>query len=416
MVVIWKKFIGEFSGVEYDELVRTRKDFSSLVTTCNKITSSVAQYITYASGGLEAMIDSAYGAANPNLIAKLYGNSKEKGENLPQWTSQLGQDSLAACLLDMKTGGYFIEIGCGNGTIISNSYSLETFLNWKGLLIEPNPIYCQDMRRTRTSTVVERAISARKYQEDITLVSATVYGSCVDGEREGPHAEFINACEILNLKQKVKGIEVSTLCKDYEVPSCFEYLSLDIEGGELDIIRAWPFTQHRPLLLSVEHNYGPDRWTIRAHLASLGYTVFGLDFDDFFISNELLELSSSNANQHHKNKMDSESNPETLSTSCYRSRLLVTNWAMRDQFRLEIQRLKDESTQVLKQATERIAELECASEKMIQSANQRIADLEDSKTIDKLNPYKIAKNAAKAGLLANFVINKTRALINKNKA
>ena len=55
----------------------------------------------------------------------------------PLWASQLGQDKLVAGLFNFMKGEYFIEIGRGNGTIISNTYTLEHFFEWRGLLVEP---------------------------------------------------------------------------------------------------------------------------------------------------------------------------------------------------------------------------------------------------------------------------------------
>lgn len=277
-------------------------NLKSLILAWKEFSLSATRYTTYSAQGLAAMVDSAYGVPTSNSMSSLYEYSEERCEDLPQWASQLGQDKLAAALLDMKKGGFFIEIECGNGIIISNTFSLETFLSWKSLLVEPNPRYCKDMRRTRSSVVVERALSPDARKKDLTLISGNVYGSCKQDALEGPHAEFLQDCKKLSLTEKVPTIEPKALCVEYKVPELFDYLSLDIEGGELDIILAWPFEDHRPLLLSVEHNYGPDRMAVRSHLKSLDYSVFGIDFDDFFVANELLGLSPSNKQHHQEQK------------------------------------------------------------------------------------------------------------------
>lgn len=365
--------------MESDEQLPSADKLRSQIRLCKEFSLSATNYINYSARGLEAMVDSAYGVPNSSSMINLYEDSEEHRGSLPQWTSQLGQDALAAALVDMKEGGFFIEIGCGNGTIISNTYSLETFLGWKGLLVEPNTLYCKDMRRTRSSIVVECAITADATKKEITLISGNVYGSCKEDTLEGPHAEFLKACKSLNLSQTVRTIEPKTLCIEHKVPKLFDYLSLDIEGGELDIILAWPFSSHRPLLLSVEHNYGPDRMAIRTHLVNLGYSVFGIDFDDFFVANELLDLKLSYDQQLQEQKMNSHTEPpfegKSSSTSCYRSRLLATNWALRDQFHREIQRIKNDSDEMLNKANQHIASLENTLESIEKQAHKQTASI-----------------------------------------
>ena len=52
--------------------------------------------------------------------------------------SQMGQDLWVAEIFRGMTHGYFLEVGAGNGIDLSNTFALETELQWDGLLIEPN--------------------------------------------------------------------------------------------------------------------------------------------------------------------------------------------------------------------------------------------------------------------------------------
>jgi FkbM family methyltransferase len=345
-------------------MVNELTNLNEEIKSCAKFTNSVAEYISFSSMGLEGMIEAVYGAPNPSSMLNLYENATECRKHLPRWTSQLGQDSLVASLLDMKTSGYFIEIGCGNGTIISNTYSLETFLGWDGLLVEPNPVFCEDMRRTRKSLVVESAITAGVDTQELTLIQGNVYGSCQATAHQGPHSEFLSACNNLGLSIKVNTIEPKTLCQKYNVPKLFDYLSIDIEGNELQVLLNWPFSTHRPLILSIEHNYGPDRNAIRAHMTKCGYSVFGIDWEDIFVYNQLLEEQDSTSSSDQIFKMNHQEPPgsanDTSSIPCYKSLLLATNWALRDQFLIEIQRIKDDSYKMIAQANERIETLEAS--------------------------------------------------------
>ena len=50
--------------------------------------------------------------------------------------SQIGQDLLVTKYLNNKTGGYFVDIGCGFPTNINNTYLLEKQFNWSGLSLD----------------------------------------------------------------------------------------------------------------------------------------------------------------------------------------------------------------------------------------------------------------------------------------
>ena len=61
---------------------------------------------------------------------------REKQAQLPCY-SQLGQDVFAAKYFKFAKGGYFIEIGAGDGVDMSNTLLFERHLGWKGICIEP---------------------------------------------------------------------------------------------------------------------------------------------------------------------------------------------------------------------------------------------------------------------------------------
>jgi hypothetical protein len=61
-----------------------------------------------------------------------------------QWFSQRRQDFVISKLLKGKRNGYFVDLAANDAVQISNTYALETFFDWDGLCIEPNPEYWLD--------------------------------------------------------------------------------------------------------------------------------------------------------------------------------------------------------------------------------------------------------------------------------
>jgi hypothetical protein len=50
--------------------------------------------------------------------------------------SQIGQDNIVSSLCERKNGGFFVDIGCGFPTYISNTFLLENEYNWSGICLD----------------------------------------------------------------------------------------------------------------------------------------------------------------------------------------------------------------------------------------------------------------------------------------
>ena len=83
---------------------------------------------------------------------------------------------------------------------------------------------------------------------------------------------------------KVTTLSLTDLLDKYAMPSFIEYLSLDTEGSELDILKTFNFNKYRFGLIDIEHNFiEPRRSQIRQLLKSNGYNfVMANQFDDCY--------------------------------------------------------------------------------------------------------------------------------------
>ena len=73
-------------------------------------------------------------------IDVFYGNTSHL-QAKDGWSSQIKQDETVWQLLHNLDGGYFIDLAANDAANISNTYALETYHNWTGICIEPNPKY-----------------------------------------------------------------------------------------------------------------------------------------------------------------------------------------------------------------------------------------------------------------------------------
>ena len=84
-----------------------------------------------------------------------------------------------------------------------------------------------------------------------------------------------------SLNYEVTTVSLNDLLKFYKAPSVIDYLSIDTEGSELEIIEDFDFVATRFRFISIEHNYREDRKEIREILSKHGYSNIMSEFSDF---------------------------------------------------------------------------------------------------------------------------------------
>ena len=184
--------------------------------------------------------------------------------------AQLEQD---LWVLDHVQGpGFYLEIGAADGVKISNTLLLER-QGWTGLSVDPFPTNW-NFRRNPVATC-----AVWDKEADVTFRCAGELGGidhCI-----GLHREAVKGCETRTLRT----VHIADLLRDHCVPRRIHYMSLDVEGSELDILRAFPWDKHQVELITVEHNFEePKRSMIRELLLSRGFLLDKeLRWDDCFV-------------------------------------------------------------------------------------------------------------------------------------
>jgi len=184
--------------------------------------------------------------------------------------SQLGQDLEVLKVFKNKTDGFFIEIGASDGINLSNTYLLETQYNWKGICVEPIPdkfeLLCKNRPNSSCSDKAVYNESNKPMIFDIANNDTLFSGisKCIDC-----HANMINYNKTQII---VHTISFDDLLEQFNAPSFIEYLSLDTEGSELEILKSVDFQKYTFGIIDVEHNFvEPRRTQIRELLTSNGY-------------------------------------------------------------------------------------------------------------------------------------------------
>lgn len=217
-------------------------------------------------------------------IAKFIGASLY---NLDSTFSQNLQDVWALMESNFKHGGKFIEFGAADGMNGSNTYLLEKMYGWTGVVSEPLPQHTENLHKIRSCAITTDCVwtkSNKTLEFNVTpeLDLSTISGFGNDDE----HAEKRK----LGTTIQVKTISLADLISSYFHTNEIDYMSVDTEGSEFQILQAY-FTNPTSLrykinTISVEHNFHTEKRTAIFNLMNqYGYELKFPEFsrwDDFY--------------------------------------------------------------------------------------------------------------------------------------
>ena len=207
-----------------------------------------------------------------------------------QSRSQLNQDNKVLEFYNYKKGGFFIEAGASNGVALSNTYILEKEYDWKGICVEPSPDVYKKLCNNRPNSICSN--SAIYHSSDIIL-DFTIVG-CLSGITSDLDPRRVNIIESKKTGTcNVTTISLLDLLDKNNAPSFIEYLSLDTEGSEYEILKSFDFNKYKFGLIHVEHNgIEPRRTNIRELLVSNDYIYLGKNaHDDMYRHSSVLPTS-----------------------------------------------------------------------------------------------------------------------------
>ena len=182
-----------------------------------------------------------------------------KNKKNAEITSQLYQDMFADFILRNNSSKTFLEFGATDGLNLSNSYSLENFLNWKGVLAEPDPQWHEMLKYNRPNSRIIFDCIWIKSNEKLDFISSN-HGELSTIEKykySDKESMPANSDNRNNNSQKIRvnTISLNDLINiefDNTAPS---YISIDTEGSEYEIIKSFNFKKYRPQIFTIEHNH-----------------------------------------------------------------------------------------------------------------------------------------------------------------
>jgi len=225
------------------------------------------------------------------------------------YQSQIGQDIfLNRWFFKNRGPGFFVDVGAFDGVLGSNTSYFEKHLQWTGIAFEPNPSAFEVLRATRSCLLIQGcayhqdgripflALSEKEHRDATRsrppcsllqmMLDSSHGGAMLSGipDHMGQFDRVEWASKAMKLNQSVAAVpchRIDTLLNDYGV-KIVDYLSIDVEGAELEVLRGIDFERVQVNVISVEHS--PRFSEVYDLLTASGFEYQGLlFFDEIFV-------------------------------------------------------------------------------------------------------------------------------------
>ncbi len=192
-----------------------------------------------------------------------------------QWYSQWGQDEFVVKYFKEKKNGIFFEAGALDGLEASNTLALERSYGWTGVLVEPLP------------EMYNQLIVNRPSCHNFHLALYNRQGTIIFQKNDGEGRNLSGVPEAYHPKHSKWANSVSPNIQNINLPCDtlanvlhslnihrVDYLSLDTEGSELQILENFNTKEFDIELLTIEVNdYTDFEEKITKMMDSKGYEV-----------------------------------------------------------------------------------------------------------------------------------------------
>lgn len=149
----------------------------------------------------------------------------------------------------------------------SNTWFFDSCLHWSGVCIDGNPYYAILAQKQRTCSVIPNCVSDNE-EETVTFVFAEGRGGIeatnknkveLDGRLKRMH----------NGSREMKCTTMKKVLREGEMVRTIDYMSVDVEGHELRVLKGVDWERTRVNVMTVEGN--EDAEEIRAFMRTKGY-------------------------------------------------------------------------------------------------------------------------------------------------
>lgn len=184
--------------------------------------------------------------------------------------------------------GFFMDIGSHDGKSLNNTLYFEENNNWTGVNVEPMKKAYNDLLVNRHNCI---NINCAVYNNDgnTEFICNTGYTQMLSGIKDTfdkrhmirlkrENAKYGSTTDILEVETK----KIETICDIHQI-SHINYLSIDVEGAEFEVIKSINFDKLYIDVIGFENNYNDSAMPIIKYLEERNYIVIHNSLDILMI-------------------------------------------------------------------------------------------------------------------------------------
>jgi len=256
--------------------------------------------------------------------------------NSTEHYAQHGEDLTIAALLQAWTSDKkgrisdltYLEIGANHPVVLSSTFLLYHRYEMRGVLVEANPELIEALKKARPDDTIVNVAVINEAKDEVTLIvpnfdaMATLVPKHLEAVQEVLQSEGASN----QRRIAVKAQRINDILTQHFVDAPPAYMSIDIEGLDLEVLQDMDFERFRPLILQIEHSDNlilDHGQRICAFLQQKNYhliakTDLNLIFvtDDFFSSPLLTERGIASTAQYFTKKYQKPRRQPPLKTAC----------------------------------------------------------------------------------------------------
>lgn len=184
--------------------------------------------------------------------------------------------------------GIFVDVGSHDGITINNTLYFEKYNNWSGINIEPiKSVYDKLLINRPNSNNINCAVCNNDGETD--FLCNTGYTEMISGIKDTFDERHFNRLEMENKFMnattniiKVNTKKLETIFDENKLTNV-NYLSIDVEGAEFEVIKSINFNKVFIDIIGFENNYDDVSIPIIKYLEDNNYHIINKSMDIFMM-------------------------------------------------------------------------------------------------------------------------------------
>jgi FkbM family methyltransferase len=167
----------------------------------------------------------------------------------------------------------FMDVGAAMPRKYSNTFMLQDAFDGHGVLVEPHPVLAEHLRQERASSrVVVLQCAAGNSDRHDSLIEFGPLSTLASGVEPDMFTRLREKRLIEGRSLQTEVQSMRRILNENGLVGGVAFLSIDVEGADLEVLKAYPMEIGKPNLIVIEHNLNRTvENQINQYLIPLGY-------------------------------------------------------------------------------------------------------------------------------------------------